>query len=336
VLDVNGMLVRNIDCANGYSGGGGNGLPLPYAAPDLGSMITAVNSCSGPVATVGAATSAQTGSNKNCTAPGCAYGAPRPLPNPTSTATSLCLLSTVATGASGSVDCSTGGTNISMPLNWVIYLPGDASGDPGIQPCPRCLGGLCAGGLNNGMSCTADTTTMGGNPGYPTSSDCPPDVLFDIGTLPIAYTLSSSTLTWTGTTATNDVSTSVADQSRVFSGYCRDVALPGGTGGFESPRQKCWENGMAVGPPCGGDTFETCEQRTTGAFGPNGHANMTITAIGNAMSLLGGPAPASLVTLFTVPMLFDGLFDGYTDLPGPGAVALPGTARTCSNAMTCP
>jgi hypothetical protein len=236
----------------------------------------------------------------------------------------------------------TGATNVSLPLSSEIFLTGDKLGEAGIQPCPKCVSGSCIGGANDMGACTAGTTPI--NVGYPTSHDCPPDASDSIGTLPIAFGLSSGTVTWSGTTATNDTGSTASSQTRVFSGYCRDVALPGGTGSFDADPapgnqfKQCWQNGMAVGSGCSeaDNGAESCEQRTTGAFGPNGGANRTIRAIGDAMSIIGGPAPATLVSVFSIPPTFDATIDGAGDLPGPGAVAIPGTAGACTNAMTCP
>jgi len=235
------------------------------------------------------------------------------------------------------VDCSTGAQTLDLPLSSVLYLTGDTATDPsdtiaGIQPCPLCTGGTCIGGPNNGMACVAGTSTLGGNPAYPTSNHCPPDPMFDIGTLPINFALSSGTVSWTGTTATNDTGSTVSVQSRVFSGYCRDAD---GTGAFEQPFHQCWENGTAVGAACAG-VEESCEQRNNGAFGPAGGNNKTITAIGSAASIIGGPAAANLVSVFSIPPTFNATVDAAGDLPGPGAVALPGTARTCPSANPCP
>jgi hypothetical protein len=230
---------------------------------------------------------------------------------------------------------------MAVPLSAIIFLTGDTSTDPGstiagIQPCPLCTGSACIGGPNNGMSCTAGTSTLGGNPAYPTSNDCPPDPMFNIGTLPVQFNVSTGAVTWSGTTATNDTGSTVSVQNRVFSGFCRDAD---GTGAFAgtSPAsaQECWINGMAVGAPCGG-VFESCEQRNNGAFGPAGGANRTITAIGNAMSIIGGPAAGTLVSIFSIRPTFDPTVDAAGDLPGPGAVALPGVAQTCATANPCP
>jgi hypothetical protein len=92
---------------------------------------------------------------------------------------------------------------------------------------------------------------------------------------------------------------------------------------------------MAVGAACSG-TFESCEQKNNGAFGPAGGNNRTITAIGNGMSIIGGPSAATLVSIFSIRPTFDATVDAAGDLPGPGAVALPGTAESCADAMVCP
>jgi hypothetical protein len=348
IFDSDGNLVSNINCAGLYTGGGGNSVPLPFAVPDLGFAINSITSCSGQAGTLGATTSTETGSKKNCTSPGCFFGAPLAVPNPGTTATSVCVVNTLSTVPTGTLNCSTGATNLSLPLSSILFLTGDTATDPGttipgIQPCPLCSNLTCVAGANNGMACVAGTTTLNGNPAYPTSNDCPPDPMFNIGTLPVAFRLSNGTVSWTGTIATNDTGFAGSVQSRVFSGFCRDVnqtgcfkgnpdtMCPAGTPGFA----QCWENGMAVGSACIG-TFESCEQRTNGAFGPGGGTIKTITAIGTGGSLLGGPSGAKLVSVFSIPPTFNATVDAAGDLPGPGAVALPGTATLCSNAMCIP
>ena len=339
IIDAGGAVVNNINCAGLYTGGGGNSVPLPYDLPDRSSAVSAIASCEANVATIGAATSAETGSLKNCTDVGCFFGAPLPVPNPGSTPTSVCVINKLSAGVSGTVDCATGASDIDAPLSSVLFLTGDTSTDPsdtipGIQPCPLCSGTTCIGGTNNGMACEPGTSAL--NPAFPTSNDCPPDPMFNIGTLPVAFSLTSGTVSWSGSNATNDTGGTQGVQGRVFSGFCRDTD---GTGGFQGTTPAtavlCWENGMAVGAPCSG-TFETCEQRNNGAFGPGGGANRTILAIGASNSLLGGPAAGTLVSIFTIRPTFDATVDAAGDLPGPGAVALPGTATLCTTANPCP
>jgi len=328
---TNGMILANVACTGFYLGGGLSSAVQPIASPDLLSQVLAITSCSGQVATLGATTSLQTGSTRNCSSAGCLFGAPFPVPNPNSTPTSLCLVNSVATAASGALDCASGATNVTLPLAMGLYLTGDADGAAGIQTCPRCLAGTCAGGPNNGMACTPGTSAI--NSGYPTSQDCPPAATLSLGTLPIAFAVTTGTLSWTGTVATNDTGSTVSTQTRVFSGYCRDVD---GTFAFQSPAQKCWENGAAVGPACSG-TYESCEQRNTGAFGPNGGLVKTITAIGTpAAGILAGTAGTTLAALFSVPPSPTPGLDSTYDLPGPGAVTLTGSTTLCASASACP
>ena len=330
------MIVANINCAGLYTGGGDNSVPLPFAVPDLGQAVSAITQCTGQTAILGASTSDETGSNLNCTNTGCLFGAPLAVPNTSSTPTSVCVLNTASQPLTGTAVCDTGVTDAVLPLTSEIFLTGDRqAGITGIQPCPICSAGTCLGGPNNNGMCVAGTTAI--NASYPTSHDCPPDDSDSIGGLPIAFRLTTGTVNWRATTATNDTGSTASSQTRVFSGFCRDKAQPGGTGAFANPFQKCWENAMAVGTACGtSDTFDSCEQREQGAFGPNGSANRTIIAIGSATSILGGPAPGTLVSIFSIPPTFDPTIDAAGNLPGPGAVALPGTASLCSSANPCP
>jgi len=331
IINANGMTINNIACSGLYIGGGGNSVPLPLSIPDLGLAVNAITSCTGQTATLGPTTSSQTTSNRSCTSPGCLFGAPLAVPNPTSIATSTCTLNRVATGTSGTLNCFTGETSASLPLNSEVFLTGDLINDPagtipGIQTCPLCSSSTCIGGPNNGMSCTPGTSALPGG-SYPTSHDCPPTPSAAISTLPIGFALSSGTVTWSASTPTNPGST----QARVFSGFCRDNP---GSGGFAQPAQPCWENGMAIGA-CAG-TFDSCEQREEGAFGPNGSNFQTIVAIGNGANILGGPAAGTLVSIFTIPPTYNPTVDAAGSLPGPGAVAIPGTADLCAAASPCP
>ena len=336
VLNASGAKTIDLSCGGLYFGGGGASVPLPALLPDLNNYVTEITACAGQLATLGPATSIDTGDNTNCTDVGCFFGAPLAIPNPGTTPTSTCVLNLVATAGTGTLDCNTGAQTLDIPLGSVIYLTGDTATDPsstiaGIQPCPLCSGTTCIGGPNNGMSCTPDTTAL--NASYPTSHDCPPDPMFDIGTLPIAFSLTSGSVSWTGTVAANDTGGTWSVQNRVFSGYCRDADA---TGAFQNPAQRCWENGAAVGPACGG-TFESCEQRSNGAFGPGGGNNKTIVEIGSPQTgIFFGPAPGTLVSIFSIPLTFDPTVDAVGDLPGPGAVSLPGNGVLCPDAMSCP
>jgi hypothetical protein len=54
------------------------------------------------------------------------------------------------------------------------------------------------------------------------------------------------------------------------------------------------------------------------------------------MSILAGPASATLVSIFSIRPTFDATVDAAGDLPGPGAVSLPGTASLCATPNPCP
>lgn len=330
ILSVDGSLFANVACSGLYFGGGQNSVPLPGTIPDLGVSTVRLDSCTGQQAVLGETNAAETGSSLTCSDVGCFFGAPLSVPNANSTPTSTCVLNRVAGPASGALNCATGDALINLPLSSEVFLTGDQEpGVGGIQPCPRCPSGTCIGGVNNGMSCTPGTSPL--NPSYPTSHDCPPDPMLSLGNLPIGFALSTGVVSWTGTVPTNDDG-SVGGQQRVFAGFCRDADA---TGAFANPSQKCWENGVAVGPACT-QPFETCQQRDQGAFGPNGGAVKTITTSGSPLAgILSGAVPATLVSVFGVPPTYDPTVDAAGNLPGPGAAAIPGVGELCETLNPC-
>src|SRR5205809_600776 len=137
----NGTVSKNLACSGLFTGGGGNTVPLPYAVPDMGSSLTGVSACSGTALTLANVKSNDAGAtNRNCTSVGCLFGPPLPLPNAGSPATSVCVINSVTTDATGTAHCSSGASHISLPLNSEIFLTGDIAPDvPGLQPCPVCL-----------------------------------------------------------------------------------------------------------------------------------------------------------------------------------------------------
>jgi hypothetical protein len=316
------LLSGDLDCSALYLGGGaGSASPLPH--PDPTKFIARITGCTGQLATLGPATSEDTGSRRTCTAgsdPSCLFGPPLAIPNPVNSAASLCTVhSWSAPGASGTFDCETGHAQIQVSLSTQVFLTGDTATTPGVQPCPRCSNGMCVGGANNFANCTAATTEPG--PEYPTSPDCLPHASTSIGTLPVAFSLSTATVSWTASVASNGT---VGTQQRVFCGYCRDAD---DTGAFQSPAQQCWENGMAVGAPCFG-VFETCEQRTEGASTPGGTSASKLNEFGEPMpDVCEGPSEGTLVSVYCAPPMSP---DDAFDLPGPHAIALPVTARLCA------
>jgi hypothetical protein len=342
VRSTNGTEYTPVTCGGLYIGGGQNSVPMPLSTPNNLGWTVGLTNCVGQTATVVPTTSVETGSNRKCSDTGCFFGGPLTIPNASSTPTSSCVVISIPAPTSGTLNCSAGTADIDIPLAAEIFLTGDTLGSvPGIQPCPLCQGGtvgvpnsgVCNGGANNGMACTPDNTDANGingmDPSYPTSQDCPPSQAFNIGTIPIGLALDSGTVSWVGTSANNPAS---VGQSRVFCGYCRNPE----TGGFKVPFQQCWENG-SLGPACTAPT-ESCQQRSQGAFGPNGGAVKTITSIGvPAGSVVDGNAhELTLASVFCIPPTNNPTADAAADLPGPAAATLHGDLKLCASANPCP
>jgi hypothetical protein len=323
-IDANGNLVRVLECNKVYGGGGGaTGGPLPARIPDQTRFVMGITQCVDQAAALGPATAVQTGSTQNCSDAGCPFGAPFPVPNTSSPPSSTCVMNSLTAPGSGAADCVTGGARLSLSLRSEVFTTGDLLPDAGIQPCPLCNGGTCRGGPNNGMSCVPGTGTSG--EAFPTSSDCPPDPSYSIGATDIGVALSSGTMVWTATPS--------GSQPRVFCGYCRDAD---DSGTFQNPANRCVENGVAVGPGCV-QPFESCQQRTAGAFGPNGGSVKTISVSGTSgAGLLTGPVQAKLVNVFCIPPTFDASADAQRDFPGPGAAGVRAELRLCDSANPCP
>ncbi|TMA93222.1 MAG: hypothetical protein E6J77_05230, partial [Deltaproteobacteria bacterium] len=77
--------------------------------PDMGQSLTKVAACTGTALNLAATTVADVGGThpeRSCTSKGCLFGPPLPIPNPASPPTSVCVINSVATDASGTADCS--------------------------------------------------------------------------------------------------------------------------------------------------------------------------------------------------------------------------------------
>ena len=401
-----GLLLENLKCGGLYTGGGSDSVPLPFQVPDMGSSLTKVATCSGTSLGLSNLTSTDTGSNRNCTSIGCLVGPPLPIPNSATPSTSVCVINTVSANATGTADCSSGASQLSLPLNSEIFLDGDLFPNaPGIQVCPVCnktcnagtnLNGPCSsdadcpgagagscagsnkchGGPNDGMACTPAESVVGTLGAFPTTHDCPPPVAMDIGGLPIAFTLSTATKTDTAQTLAGPNSQCTANgvpffcctgagagtctaMPRVFCGFCRDIDAAGtdcfegdpnnrflnecprnnlcasagdpfncctgaGTGTCDQAAKPCTDSSQCTD---GNGTWPNCRQGNPGAFSFG--TAQTITETGSpAGDMSDGLGHASvLVSTFCIGPTFNFMVDGPGDLPGPGAVSLPGTAQ---------
>jgi hypothetical protein len=164
-----GGTAAQLDCGTLYIGGGASAQP-PSPTPDGATTIINVADCSVSSAyTLAAATSTETGSNRTCSAPGCLFGPPLPIPNNGSPAASTCIVNRIAAGppVSGTLNATTGTATQTLPLTVTVQVTGDLQPtDSGIQPCPTCTGGTCDSGSNSGGACTTTTSLL-------TSHDCP-------------------------------------------------------------------------------------------------------------------------------------------------------------------
>lgn len=163
-----GASADELQCGTLYIGGGGSSQP-PSPTPDGALNTLKVTNCAATTAyTLGATTSVETGNNSTCSAPGCNFGPPLPIPNAGSPGASTCVNNIIAASpaVSGVMNAVTGTSTQTLPLTVVVRVTGDLQTDPGIQPCPTCTGGTCDSGSNNGGACVTTTSLL-------TSHDCP-------------------------------------------------------------------------------------------------------------------------------------------------------------------
>jgi hypothetical protein len=312
VRNSSGTTLGTLECGGLYFGGGQNSVPLPAVVPDQGRSVTNITACDPATGalTLSGATAAETGSQRNCSVTGCLFGAPLPIANANSIPTSTCVINSLRSNASGSANCNSGASSIDLPLNSQIFLTGDLlPGVPGIQPCPICVGGTCQGGPNNGQACTPESSDLGD--AFPTSHDCPPPPEQDIGGLPIPFALTTGTA--------SDTATASGTEQRVFCGFCRDQSNTG-SGVFEEPARPCSSDAGC------GSAFPDCEQRNNGAFSFGAARTISVTGSPAPSCLADGPTASTLVSVFCIPPTFNATVDNAADLPGPGAVSLPGTS----------
>jgi hypothetical protein len=313
VEDEGGSMLLPLRCGGLYFGGADNFTPLPAVVPDSSVSVMKVTSCRGSDLTLASTVAAETGSRLTCTSPGCLFGAPIPGP------LDICLINRVAAHATGSANCSTGTVHLDLPLSAEVYIPGDLLDGrrwpdvPGTQPCPLCTGSrgseTCIGGPRHGARCTPGVTIAGA--AYPTSQDCPPPGDTFVASVAVPLTLSTTTQTLTAA--------GLGSQEHVFCGFCRDrdaQLLP-----FAGPPVACTSDAECI------DQFESCEQRSSGAF--NQATAHAIRESGAAAGSLLDRAPhaTTVAGIFCIPPSFNAIIDVAASFPGPGAVALQGTVR---------
>jgi hypothetical protein len=346
---TDGTLTENFNCGEIIVGGGNSPVPNSVFQDMVNPVRLKVAECSGNNLILEGMSAAETGSNLQCSEPNCLFGPPLPFVLPV-TPQSACVYMRVDRAGRGTVQCDSGDASIDMEILGAMFLTGDilprrCSGgtnpggrcttlgadaactggtcvaDPDVQPCPICnpVTGICNGGNANGKACAPAAQDVVG-PAFPTSHDCTVSTLVSLGDIPIPFELSS------GTTVRKAFASD--GQTRVFCGFCRnpstlcfegDPACPGGT----DQLHRCSSDDECEPP------FSVCQQRSPGAFGPNGASFMTATEIGTPAGSLEDFAPhaGTLSGIFCIAPTYNSIIDASSDLPGPGAVSMPGTLQ---------
>jgi len=296
-LDDTGTLIKNLTCGGLNIGGSASIIdegPTPDGSISLFALTCAAGgacdqTCSGSLCNIGPTSTppALNSTAPDCSNTGCNFGTPLPIPNPSLPTLSTCALNTFASPASGSVNISTGQSQTAVPLTSDVYLTGNVT-----QPCPKCVAGTCNRGSRLGLPCVATSST-----GY--TRDCP--------------TGGSSAANTCGP-AHNQPCTCLPG-----GGACLDGSHVGVIPINLSP--------LTTGPASATNaTGLFCpSQPHAGCFGSS--ACRTITENGKAAGAVtpGTPASATLASVFCIAATGNGLVDASADLPGPGAIALPGT-----------
>jgi hypothetical protein len=288
--DASSTVLKTLTCG-GLSIGGGASIIPEGPTPD-GSISRFGLDCTGTSCTIVATSTAPAvnAAGPDCTDTGCNFGTPLPIPNPTISGITTCVLNTWSAPASGTLDLATGTSSTNVPLMSDTYLTGNLA-----QPCPRCSAsgtpsspgtGTCDRGPRKGMACTTTSSTG-------LTRDCP---------------------------------TGGADASNPCTpggGNCVDGAHVGVISVNLSPLT----TGIATKTAADGN-FCPGQSDTMGhAFGCFGSAACrTITENGVAAGAItkGTPASATLAAVFCIASTGNGLVDASADLAGPGAVSLPG------------
>ena len=311
-----------------YGSGQPAGVNLPASVPDVAKSYFKVATCDGlgnpnltPASTAdvpaGCVTPSGTPSygQRHCTSAGCLVGPPVPIPNFSNPSTSTCAINVIDDqpgAATGTATCGSGAITINFPWLKHLYLTG---GILGTQACALCTGGTvgvcgsgtCVGGTRNGTACTPETNAL-------TSHDCPP---------PSGTYIADVRIVSTATTGTQTIhSFSTGAQPRVFCGYCFDANVDSE---YANPPDPCVSDAECAAR---GDNFDTCRQHNNGAFRNPFVTTITETGSSDGECMANGATHATtLVSIFCIPPPFDPIIGPSAELPGPGAISLPGMAQ---------
>jgi hypothetical protein len=138
---VGGTQLKVLTCG-GLNTGAGSGATSVPEGPTPGGSETQFNVAGGPVFTLSARTSAESGSSNNCSDTGCKFGTWLPIAGTLST----CVQITFASPGSGTLNSATGDFTGNVNLSSAVYLTNNS-----VQPCTPCIGGTV--GVANSGTC---------------------------------------------------------------------------------------------------------------------------------------------------------------------------------------
>jgi hypothetical protein len=344
-----GTILKDLKCG-GLNIGGGASTVLQGPTPDGATTRFCISSCDANTCTLAPGTDFS--ATHDCSATGCSFGPPLPIPNG---GTTTCVLNTFSGNGSGTVNYNTGETtDMVIPLTSQTYLTGLAS-----QPCPLCKNsgvactgtpetpctGTCDRGANQGLACTS-TNSQG------LSKDCPPggvgrpanDKCTGAGT-PQACCTGAGTGSGVGFCAPENCD---PNNMPTGSNTCKDGSLnlggipvnldPLSTGkttkadanGLFCPGQDGSINPSFSYPGCFGTTTGISDGQAMGDcryIEENGMPSGSLLPIGTAKDTITG-------SVFCIPLTSSPLINGAAALPGPGSTTLVGKARLNASVTT--
>jgi hypothetical protein len=354
---TDGTLTKNFNCGEIIVGGGNSPVPNSVFQDMVNPVRLKVDQCTGKNLILESMSLAETGSNKQCSDTNCLFGPPLPFILP-STPQSACVYMRVDRPGRGTVQCDSGDASIDMTILGAMFLTGD------ILP-NRCVGGTNPGRtVRQRRDGVSGRRHLHGGPQRPAVPDLQPRHTalqrrrerhgvdgrrrhgsavhagrpgrggIDVPHQPRLHRVHA------GVPRRHPNSVRALDghhgaelvriklQPRVFCGFCRN------------PSTLCFEGDPACAPgtqlhrcssddECDTSTFSACQQRSNGAFGPNGASFTTATEIGEAAGSLEDFAPhaGTMSGIFCIAPTYAPIIDASSDLPGPGAVSMQGTMQ---------
>jgi hypothetical protein len=158
--NLTGNVTDVLSCGGLNLGGGSGNTVAEGITPSGTTNRFAITGCVGNNCTLGGTALNTATATRDCSAAGCFFGTPLPIPNGGQT---TCVVNTFASSASGTIDISTGIiTNLGISLNSDIRVTGASFVN---QPCPICtvagtpspanpMTGTCSRGARSGLACT--------------------------------------------------------------------------------------------------------------------------------------------------------------------------------------